>query len=65
MNTILNQIYEEYKYLLDEVTTLELLNDYCCSTKEANNRKKEYGVCLRYFTELLKNINPDWRPPNV
>lgn len=58
-NNILNQIYDAYKYALNDATDM-WLSEYCCSKKEKENRYKEDKEDLEYFKGLLKEINSEW-----
>ena len=52
-NKILNQLYEEFKNVLDELGII-LLSEFSEDRTEENKER------LEYFKELLQSINPDW-----
>ena len=63
-NDVLNQIYDEYKNILEDASSM-WKSEYCYSQEEENQRDNEDKEALKYFEELLQNIDPNWRAKNV
>lgn len=53
---ILNEIYDAYKEKVKEASSM-WKSEYCYSQKEEDDRDKEDIEDLRYFKELLLNLN--------
>lgn len=61
MQKILNEIYKEYKNVLDEACSMWMSN-YCCSSQEEEQRNEEDEEALAYMIELLRQIDKDFEP---
>ena len=58
-NDIINELYDLYKYTLEDASSM-WLSEYCNTAEEEENRKKSDEEDLKYFKKLLQNINPNW-----
>lgn len=54
-NDVVKELYDLYKYALEDASSM-WLSEYCCSAKERENRKKSDEEDLKYFKELLQKL---------
>jgi hypothetical protein len=54
-NDIKQELYDLYKYALEDASSM-WLSEYCCSAKEGENRRKSDEEDLKYFKELLQKL---------
>lgn len=54
-NDIKNELYDLYKYALEDASSLWFIL-YCVTTKEEENRRKSDEEDLKYFKELLQKL---------
>ena len=59
LNDILNEIYNEYKSVIEENSSM-WKSEFCCSKKEAVQRDVEDEILLKHFAELLQDIRKDF-----
>ena len=59
LNDILNEIYNEYKSVIEENSSM-WKSEFCCSKKEAIRRDAEDEILLKHFAELLQDIRKDF-----
>lgn len=58
LNDILNEIYNEYKSVIEE-NSLMWKSEFCCSKKEEVQRDAEDEILLKHFAELLQDIRKE------
>jgi hypothetical protein len=54
-NDLTKELYDLYKYALEDASSM-WLSEYCCSAKEEENRRKSDEEDLKYFKELLQKL---------
>lgn len=59
LNNILNEIYNEYKNVIEENSSM-WKSEFCCSKKEAVQRDAEDKILLKHFEELLQDIRKEY-----
>lgn len=59
LNDILNEIYNEYKSVIEENSSM-WKSEFCCSKKEAVQRDIADELLLKHFAELLQDIRKEY-----
>lgn len=60
-NDVIKELYDLYKYALEDASSM-WLSEYCCSSQEEEQRNKEDEEALAYMIELLRQIDKDFEP---